>query len=96
MFQRLTEPQAARKKQELLDKLTPKQAQAAQMLEGLFAPDYAKTPGPGPMGPGPVGPGPMRPGPMRPGPGGPGPMRPGPMRPGPFGPGPFSPFGLCT
>ncbi|EPB80661.1 hypothetical protein ANCCEY_00229 [Ancylostoma ceylanicum] len=72
----LTRAQAAQKKQELLNTLTPKQKRAAQFLENLFAPDYAKRPSPGPMRPGPYGPGPYGPGPYGP--------RPGPYR--PYGP----------
>ncbi|EYC04293.1 hypothetical protein Y032_0088g2125 [Ancylostoma ceylanicum] len=49
----LTWAQAAQKKQDLFNKLTPKQQQAAQSLEKIFAPDFAKTPSPAPPRPGP-------------------------------------------
>ncbi|KIH45657.1 hypothetical protein ANCDUO_24301 [Ancylostoma duodenale] len=80
LFQTLTKSQADQKRNELLNTLTPKQRKAAQFLENLFAPDYARRPGP------------VRPGPYGPGPYGPGPYGP---RPGPFGPGPYGPYGYC-
>ncbi|KAL6737636.1 hypothetical protein Aduo_011263 [Ancylostoma duodenale] len=62
----LTPAQAAQKKKELFDKLTPKQQQAAQQMENIFAPDFAKRPPSRPHGPGPHGPGPHRPWPYGP------------------------------
>ncbi|RCN36167.1 hypothetical protein ANCCAN_17958 [Ancylostoma caninum] len=44
----LTAAQAAQKKKELFDKLTPKQKQAAQQMENIFAPDFAKRAPPRP------------------------------------------------
>ncbi|RCN36165.1 hypothetical protein ANCCAN_17956 [Ancylostoma caninum] len=78
----LTRPQADQKRRELLNTLTPKQRRAAEFLENLFAPEYARRPQPGPMRPGPYGPVPYGPGPYGP-------------RPGPFGPGPYGPYGYC-
>ncbi|KIH55555.1 hypothetical protein ANCDUO_14287 [Ancylostoma duodenale] len=82
----LTAAQAAQEKKELFKTLTPKEQRAAESLEDIFAPDYAKMPPPGPYGPGPYGPGSY----------GPGPYGPGPYGPAPYGPyGPYGSYGHC-
>ncbi|KIH43904.1 hypothetical protein ANCDUO_26083, partial [Ancylostoma duodenale] len=92
----LTAAQAAQEKKELFKTLTPKQQRAAESLEDIFAPDYAKMPPPRPYGPGPYGPGPYGPGPYGPGPYGPGPYGPGPYGPGPYGTyRPYGSYGHC-
>ncbi|ETN87029.1 hypothetical protein NECAME_05750 [Necator americanus] len=88
----LTRKEFNEKRQELIDKLTPKQEKVVRHLECSFTPFSAENCVPGTKGPDPSRPKPMRPGPMRPGPRRPWPMGPGPMRPGPMGTGPTGPW----